>query len=93
MSDDRNPIWEDLDGLQMDLRAASAKLVALRAKVAQLDMPDKPSYRCRFCGITAKSARAVAEHEYDIHDAERPAHLAAIEAKIAPDWTPDEEAA
>jgi len=34
---ERHPVWEILDGLQMDLRASNAKIVELRARLSQMD--------------------------------------------------------
>lgn len=58
-----------------------------------VDTATQHRYACPTCGIPAKSQRQLDEHVYDIHDGPRPEHFDRIEAKIAPDWTPDEEAA
>lgn len=63
----RHEIWELLDGLQMDLRAANAKLVALRSYAANLSLEDKrPS--CPHCGYrAAMNLPSVAEHIETAH--------------------------
>lgn len=76
MSSGRHPIWEALDGAQQDLRAATAKLVAIRAFVAQIDIPEQGKFRCPECDTTFQRSTDLAEHRYRVHAAELPAHWA-----------------
>lgn len=71
MSGERHPIWEVADSLQMDLRAANAKLVELRARLAAMDLPDHVEHRCD-CGSSFRSRRELEEHLYTAHDGPLP---------------------
>lgn len=64
---DRHHVWELLDGLQMDLRAASAKLVALRSFVIALDLPAPSAVTCPHCDLRLAGPRTLAEHLENIH--------------------------
>jgi hypothetical protein len=77
---DRHEIWELLDGLQMDIRAASGKLVALRSYVAGLDLPEPSTVTCPHCGRKLAGPRTLAEHLYNSHGGPVPDHYAATEA-------------
>lgn len=68
MAEGRHEIWEIADALQMDLRAASAKLVELRARLAGLDLPDPKTLDCPVCGLRTKGPATLAEHLYVSHD-------------------------
>ena len=50
---DRHPLWQLLDGLQMDLRAADKKLVQIRSYVAGLNIGEKApsSLPCPGCDL------------------------------------------
>jgi hypothetical protein len=80
---DRHPIWQLADQLQMDLRAASAKLVELRAQLASIDLGDTNAGRvtCPTCTATFSGDRTLAEHAYNVHDGPVPPHYEAIEAR------------
>lgn len=55
----------------------------LLAQLNHLGVDNKSHSRhvCPECGIPARSERLLAEHRYYTHDAEEPAHFAAIEAR------------
>lgn len=77
----RPDIWQIADRLQMDLRAAQARLVELRAMLAQVDLPDPARLECRHCGLRFPGPRTLAEHDHVIHDGPVPDHWLAIEAR------------
>ena len=85
---ERHDIWKVADAIQMDLGAAQAKMVQLRAKLAAVDLPGKEQTTCPRCGAKLPGALTLAEHLYVSHDGPTPAHWVALEAKIA-----EEEAA
>lgn len=58
-----------------------------------IDTAKRNPHTCPRCGIPARSKRQLDEHVYDIHDGPRPAHFDRLEAQIADDWTPEEDAA
>ena len=59
---DRPDIWQLADGIQMDLRAANAKLVALRSSLANLELDDRRPV-CPKCGYrSSTNLPSVAEH-------------------------------
>lgn len=68
MSEPRHEIWKLADALQMDLRAANAKLLELRARLAGLELPDPKIVACPFCGLETRGPRTLAEHLYLSHD-------------------------
>jgi hypothetical protein len=78
---DRHDIWQVADALQMDLRAASAKLVELRARLASIDLPDPTSVTCPTCDVKLRGQRTLAEHIHVSHDGPVPQHWLAIEAR------------
>lgn len=71
---ERPDLWRIADGIQMDLRAAQAKLVELRGQLAGLDLPDPASLRCDVCGVKVRGPRTLAEHAYVSHGGPLPAH-------------------
>jgi hypothetical protein len=75
---DRHQIWTLLDGLQMDLRAAQAKLVALRSYAAGMNLPDTKRVTCAVdgCHVDAAGPRQLAEHLHNAHDGPIPEHWA-----------------
>jgi len=77
---DRHQIWELLDGTQMDIRAASAKLVALRSYVAGLDLPEPSTVTCPHCGLKLHGPRSLSTHLHQLHDGPLPDHIAAADA-------------
>lgn len=95
---DRHEIWELLDGIQMDLRAATAKMVALRSFASNLDLPAPSEVTCPIptCGLRCKGPRTLAEHLHQMHDGPLPEHWEALDSQVAdvpPDVTPDDAAA
>lgn len=80
---ERHEIWAVADALQMDLRAASAKLVQLRSKLAGLDLPEASSVECPKCQYKVAGPLMLAEHDYNVHDGPEPAHYALTEAMSA----------
>lgn len=80
---DRHEIWKVADALQMDLRAASAKLVELRARLSSLELPEPTESVCQVCGIACRGPYTLAEHVYTSHDGPVPAHWERIEAMSA----------
>lgn len=70
--------------MQMDLRAAQAQLVALRASVAALDIPDPTLVTCPECGLAHNSGNALAEHRYHLHGGPEPEHWLAAAALALP---------
>lgn len=85
MSTERHEIWQLLDAIQMDIRAAGTKMVALRAHVAGLDLPDPTSVKCPHCDLQLKGPRTLAEHLHVSHDGPVPEHLLAAEELIDPE--------
>lgn len=83
MSTERHEIWKVADGLQMDIRNASTKLVELRARLAGLDLPDAPSVTCPKCDYKVAGPMLLAEHLYNVHDGPEPAHYATAEERSA----------
>ena len=59
--------WELADGIQMDLRAAEAKMVSLRSILAQMNIPEAPTSVCEFCGPMPFGPRKLAEHMHTSH--------------------------
>lgn len=78
---DRHPIWQLADEIQMDLRAATSKLVSLRAQIAALNLDATAGQRpeCPICTASFPGDRTLAEHMFNQHDGPVPAHWAAIE--------------
>lgn len=76
---ERHDIWKVADAIQMDLRAASAKLVELRAMLAGMNLPDPTSVTCPKCGLKLRGPRTLAEHLHVSHDGPVPAHHLAID--------------
>ena len=89
---ERHDIWAVADSLQMDLRAASAKLVELRAKLAGLDLPDPTKLKCPHCELETRGERTLAEHLHNLHNGPIPEHYASIEARSLDPEEPEEEA-
>jgi hypothetical protein len=82
----RHDIWQLADRLQMDLRAAQAKLLELRSMLATLDLPHAAQLTCRHCGLATRGPRTLAEHIHVSHNGPLPDHWAAIEARsLEPD--------
>ena len=88
---ERHDIWQVADALQMDLRAAQAKLVELRARLAALDLPGRNETVCPTCGLPFPGPQTLAEHRYTSHDGPVPAHWQRIE--LMAEDTAHEEAA
>lgn len=84
-------IWQLLDRLQMDNRAQAAKLVELRALVANIDLPNPNESVCDVCGAKHRHKHAMEEHRYIVHDGPVPAHYLAAEARAIPDTLTSEE--
>lgn len=80
---ERHDIWTIADALQMDLRAAQAKLVELRARLAQVDLPDQTKIECRHCGLKFRGPNTLAEHLHVSHDGPIPEHWTRADALIA----------
>lgn len=87
-----HPVWEAADALQMDLRAANAKLTELRSQIAALNLKPPAAFSCPICGIQFKSTAKLEEHVYTSHDGPLPAHYAHAE-QIADAPDPLEEPA
>lgn len=77
---ERHDIWKIADAIQMDLRAASAKLVQLRALLSTIDLPDPITATCPFCSVKMRGPNTLAEHVYHSHDGPTPPLWIAIEA-------------
>lgn len=71
---ERHDLWQVLDKLQMDLRAAQAKLTEARSMLAGLDLPDPKLVKCPRCGLQRSGPRQLAEHMYVSHDGSMPSH-------------------
>jgi hypothetical protein len=80
---ERHDIWQVADALQMDLRAASAKLVELRARLSALELPKPAETMCPHCGLACRGRNTLAEHVYTSHDGPLPAHWEAADARVA----------
>lgn len=53
MSDHQHRIWQLADAIQMDLRAAQAKMTEMRSYLANLDLPNRDSYTFMNGPVTA----------------------------------------
>jgi hypothetical protein len=73
-STERHELWQVLDKLQMDLRAAQAKLTEARAMLAGMKLPDPKMAKCPRCGIVRSGPRQLAEHMYVNHEGQMPTH-------------------
>lgn len=71
---DRHELWEVLDAIQMDLRAANAKMTEARSILAQINLPDPTAVACPRCGLKRTGPRSLAEHMYIAHDGALPEH-------------------
>jgi len=80
---ERHDIWQVADALQMDLRAAQAKLVELRARLAQLDLPEPTAVTCPTCGLRCLGPNTLAEHIHVLHDGPIPPHTTAADELVA----------
>lgn len=76
---ERHAVWQLLDKLQMDNRAQAAKLVELRAYMAQLAIPEPSRLKCEHCGATHRGRNTLAEHVYQCHAGPVPEHYLAAE--------------
>lgn len=76
---ERHDIWQVADALQMDLRAATAKLVELRARLAALDLPAGSGSTCPACGLKMRGPKTLAEHVYQSHAGPVPEHWKRVE--------------
>lgn len=83
MTDTRHEIWKVADALQMDLRAAQAKLVELRGRLAALDLGSRHEVRCPHagCELPFPGRLTLAEHLYVSHDGPVPEHWDEIERR------------
>jgi hypothetical protein len=79
---ERHDIWAIADAIQMDLRAAQAKMVELRAHLAQLDLPDTTGVTCSSCGVKLRGPNTLAEHVHVSHDGPLPAHWVQADALV-----------
>lgn len=77
---ERHDIWKVADSLQMDLRAAQAKLIELRSMLAGLNFPGPSSMRCGICGLASRGPRTLAEHVYTSHGGPLPEHWSTIDS-------------
>jgi hypothetical protein len=72
----RHEIWQLIDGIQMDLRTASTKLVELRGRLAALDLPRTrigwEARTCAACQAVFRSIWELQEHAYRVHDGPLP---------------------
>jgi hypothetical protein len=88
---ERHDIWAVADALQMDLRAASAKLVELRARLSGLDLPNPAKLKCPHCELETRGERTLAEHIRNLHDGPVPAHYSDIESRSLDPEEPEED--
>lgn len=79
---ERHDIWQVADALQMDLRAASAKLVELRARLSALDLPKPAEQACPHCGLPCRGPQTLTEHLYTSHNGPLPPQWAATDAAV-----------
>lgn len=85
----RHDIWQLADRLQMDLRAAQAKLVELRSMLATLDLPHAAQLKCPTCGLPVRGPITLAEHIRNSHDGPVPQPWLDIEARSLEPDEPD----
>jgi hypothetical protein len=71
---ERHELWQVLDAIQMDLRAASAKMTEARSILSGLALPDPKTVTCPRCGLKRPGPRSLAEHMYTAHDGALPEH-------------------
>jgi hypothetical protein len=88
---ERHTIWRIADQIQMDLRAAQAKMVELRSQLASLDLPDEKRLRCGTCGLPTRGPNSLAEHIYTSHDGPLPEHWIRADALALDQAGPDDE--
>jgi hypothetical protein len=67
--------------LQQDLRAASAKLVQLRAMLASLPLPTPDEMKCPRCGVRTAGPFTLRSHLANVHD--DATALAALKAEVS----------
>jgi hypothetical protein len=70
----RHELWEVLDAIQMDIRAANAKLTEARSILSGMALPDPKTVSCPRCGLKRPGPRSLAEHMYTAHDGSVPEH-------------------
>lgn len=85
---DRHEIWKLLDQLQMNNRADAAKIVDLRARISQLELPKPSTLKCPHCQLECRGAKTLTEHIHTSHDGPVPQHWLDIEAKSQPAQEP-----
>jgi hypothetical protein len=71
---DRHDLWTLLDKLQMDIKAADAKLTSIRSMIAAMNLAPATKTTCPHCGLSLKGPRTLAEHVHQMHDGPMPAH-------------------
>lgn len=64
----RGDVWALTDAIQMDLRAAGAKLVELRSLLSRLELSPPRGARCDRCGLMLSGEVTLSEHLYVSHD-------------------------
>lgn len=84
-----HPIWKMLDRMQMDNREQAAKLIELRAIVADLSLPDPKRLICATCGIGFRGVQQVQEHAYNSHSGPVPEHYLIAERLAGLETTSD----
>jgi hypothetical protein len=80
---DRHELWQLLDAIQMDLRAATAKLVAVRAHISQLDLPQPTAATCPHCQLRLAGPNTLAEHLHVSHNGPIPDHWLLADQRAA----------
>jgi hypothetical protein len=81
--------------IRMDLTNAQAKLTDVIESIAAHPDAELERPACPKCGATFRGAQSLAEHVYNSHGGDVPAHYLAIEARVD-EYAPavvDEEAA
>lgn len=79
---ERHDVWKLADAMQMDLRAAQAKLVEMRSILAGMNLPEPSTLRCQ-CGLSFKGPRTLSEHVHTSHGGPLPDHWLAVDELAA----------
>jgi hypothetical protein len=79
---DRHDIWQLAHQIQMDLRAAQAKLVELRSQLANLNLPTPTEVTCEPCGLKLRGPRTLAEHIHTSHGGPIPEHWQQLDQRV-----------
>jgi hypothetical protein len=67
-SSPESDIFKLIGYVQDDLRSCQGKLVSLRATLAAMNLPERPTVPCPVCGIDRRTQSLLEEHLANVHD-------------------------